>query len=643
MKLSDPNISMRFKSHCLLPVLTGGLIAFSCSAPEKEPNAPPNIIWLVAEDISPVLGCYGNEYATTPNIDRMASRGMVYDLALTTAPVCAPMRSTLVTGLYATSLGTHHLRCEIPMPENIRTLPELLTAQGYFTTNRDKTDYNFDPEGMWEHWSSDYAPWRHRSEQQPFFSFINIGPSHEGSVNNFNNYKEHVKDLPVEKFHDPGEVPLPPYYPDSPKTREIWAHYFDILTVLDKNVGMVLDMLEDDGLMDETIIFFISDHGFGMPRYKRWLYKTGMHVPMVLHVPEKYQHLIPGFKSGGNYADMVSFIDLPATVLNLAGAEVPDYMEGKPVMGKDPQPSRKLAFGARDRADDMYEMSRSVTDGRYFYVRNYMPHLAYIQPGYIFSDVKESFKELRRLYKNGQVNEEQAKLWNPKPVEELYDWKNDPWELNNLADNPAYSEIKNNLKNELHEWMINTRDLGLLPEAEYMIRSEGSTPYEYSRESGDFEPLKILETAEMIGISTEDQFIDKLKDKDSGVRYWAVIGLTNLGKLSPAAIDALDGLLTDPSPSVQIAAAEVLCYNKIPDKAIETLDRWVHDDRPWVALQAARTILLVGESARPLIPTMYDILEKNRGGPDSPRRFKDGNFAAFTSRALEWALQELGE
>ncbi len=171
------------------------------------------------------------------------------------------MCSTLVTGLYATSLGTDHLRCEIPFPERLKTLTELLRNHGYFTSNRNKTDYNFDPEGVWKHWSSNFDPWRHRAEGQPFFSFVNIGPLHEGSVNNANRYIEHVADPSEEKFHDPDEVPLPPYYPDTAKIREIWARYYDILTVL--------DMLGEDGLMDETIILFIADHGFGMPRFKR--------------------------------------------------------------------------------------------------------------------------------------------------------------------------------------------------------------------------------------------------------------------------------------------------------------------------------------------------------------------------------------
>ncbi|SFS29709.1 Arylsulfatase A [Porphyromonadaceae bacterium NLAE-zl-C104] len=630
----------------LLWSVTGFYLVSGCTGnPGKEQTDRPNILILIAEDISPALGCYDYEYATTPNIDRLAKNGIVYDQAFSTAPISAPSRSALVSGLYATSLGTQHLRSEVPFPDKLKTVPELLRKSGYFTTNRDKTDYNFDPEGRWEHWSSEITPWRHRVEGQPFYSFINIGPSHEGSVNRLQSYQNYIKDLSEELLHDPAHVPLPPYYPDSPKTREVWAHYFDILTVLDQNVGMVLDSLDNDGLMEETIVFFIGDHGFGMPRYKRWLYKTGLQVPVVAYVPEKYEHLVPGFSKGSHNPQMISLVDLPATLLDLAGTTIPGYFEGIPFMGSNAR-EREYAFGARDRADDMFEMSRSVTDGRYFYVRNYMPHLPYIQPGFIFSDEKEAFRELRRLYLEGETNAEQEKLWNKKAVEELYDWQNDPYELNNLANDPAYAGIKDGLKNQLHEWMIKTHDLGLLPEAEYMIRSEESSPYEYARENANFSVEKILEAAEMVGVSGEKELLERLKDQDSGVRYWAIIGLMQLEQLSNEASKALTQLLVDFSPSVQIAAAELLCYSGSAadtKNAIKALERNLLDERPWVTLQAARAILLVEEKARPLIPAMYRKLDTLYGDTDSPRKFKDFNYASFTGWALEWALQELGE
>ncbi len=610
---------------------------------EPDPDAPPNIIWLVAEDISPALGCYGDPLAITPNIDALAETGIRYEKAYATAPICAPSRSCLVTGLYATSLGTQHLRCEIPFPEEVlKTLPEYLQQAGYFTSNRNKTDYNFSPEGRWEHWSGSYAPWRNRKEGQPFFSFINVGPSHEGSVNRIERYREHVADLPEDQFTDPNEVSVPPYYPDTESTREVWAHYYDVLRVLDSNVGMIIDSLEADGLMEETIIFFFGDHGFGMPRYKRWLYNTGLNVPLIIHLPEKYQHLAAD-KRGSNNQQLVSFVDFAPTVLNLAGANIPDSMEGRPFLGNDRPSPRKEVFAARDRADDMFEMSRAVVTDQYIYIRHFMPHLPYIQSGYIYSDVKEAFKALQQARQAGLTNAEQEKLWKAKPIEELYDLQTDPKELQNLAQSEAHTAIKTQLRNKMHEWMITTRDLGLLAEAEYMIRSQGSSPYEYARNSGDFAVEDMLNAAEMVGQASVDTLLLKTQDEDSGVRYWAVMGLLNLPDYTPAIQSRLETLLNDPSPSVAILAAEAIGRNEASDKALSTLEKWVQDDRPWVALQAARSIQLIGENGRPLIPIMYEVLEKNLGEPGARLKYKDFNYAAFTSWALEWALKELGE
>jgi len=625
--------------RCVFTLIVVTILLLSCT---NESVPPPNIIWLVAEDISPALGCYGDNFATTPNIDALAARGIVYDNAFATAPICAPSRSCLMSGLYATSLGTQHLRCEIPFPQSLQTLPELLSQAGYFTSNRDKTDYNFDPQNRWEHWSSTMTPWRENPDNRPFFSFINIGPSHEGSVNNEQRFADFTKDLHSSLRHDPQNVTVPPYYPDNSDTREVWAHYYDIMTVLDQNVGAFVDSLEKDGLMENTIVFFFGDHGFGMPRYKRWLVKTGLHIPLVVYIPEKYQHLSKR-KSGEHNSQLVSFVDYVPTVLNLAGVDIPDDKEGHPFLGKKTPKERRTIFGARDRADDMFEMSRAVSDGRYIYIRHFMPNLPYIQSGYIYSDVKHAYRALRAAYHRGELNEEQLKLWHPKPVEELYDLHVDPQELNNLADVPEYQKIKSDLGKELHDWMIEHRDLGLLPEAEYMIRSEGSTPYEYARESGDFQVNDILAAAEMVGMADEEALVEKLSHPDSGVRYWAVIGLRQLREINNSTTAELHARLDDPSPSVQIAAAEVLCYFTDDDKAVETLGIWVQDDRPTVALQAARAIQLVGDDARPLIPILYQVLYKNLGEPGARRKYKDFNYAAFTSWALEWALQEMGE
>ncbi|MBN1481244.1 sulfatase-like hydrolase/transferase [candidate division KSB1 bacterium] len=627
--------------HFTALVVLISLLSLSCSHHAKPVN-PPNIIWLVAEDISPALGCYGDRFATTPNIDALAAQRIVYDNAFATAPICAPSRSCLMSGLYATSLGTHHLRCEIPFPEKLKTLPELLHQAGYFTSNRDKTDYNFNPQNRWELWSSTITPWRQRTDERPFFCFINIGPSHEGSVNNEERFASFTQDLDPSLRHDPAKVSVPPYYPDNEQARLIWAHYYDIMIILDQNVGAVLDSLEKDGLMDETIIFFFGDHGFGMPRYKRWLYRTGLQVPLIVYLPQKYDTLTRN-RAGTHSAELVSFVDFMPTVLNCAGVDVPDDKEGQPFLGRKRAPERKYIFGARDRADDMFEMSRAVSDGRYIYIRHFMPHLPYIQSGYIYSDVKHAFRVLIQAYTSGELNAEQMKLWQHKPTEELYDWQCDPHELSNLANESACQQIKAELAGVLHDWMIEHHDLGLLPEAEYMLRSQGTTPYEYARESGDFLVADILAAAEMIGTTDEQVLLEKLDDADSGVRYWAVIGLQQLTSIEPETWEALHILLNDPSPSVQIAAAEVLCTFGDDPEAINRLGYWVQDDRPTVALQAARAIQLIGEDARPLLPFLYKVLYKNLGEPGGRLKYKDYNYAAFTSWALEWALQELGE
>lgn len=617
-------------------------LCWSCHSPSESSDLPPpNIVWLVAEDISPALGCYGDTLAITPNIDAIAEKGVLFQRAYATAPICAPARSCLITGLYATSMGTQHLRSEIPFSNSLQTLPEHLAKAGYFTSNRNKIDYNFDPNGRWEHWSGSIAPWRQRKGNQPFFSFINVGPSHEGSVNNETRYQEIAAQLEGANLTDPDQVTVPPYYPDTEASREVWAHYYNVLRALDANVGQVMDSLEQDGLLENTIIFFFGDHGFGMPRYKRWLYQTGLRVPLLIQVPAAYQDL--NIAEAGSETDrLVSFVDFAPTVLSLAGIAPVPQMEGYPFLGKDFLAERQFVFAARDRADDMYEMSRAVVGQDYIYIRHYMPHLPPIQSGFIYGDQKPAFSALRKAKLAGLNNDEQDKLWLPKPREELYDLRADPQELNNIVSHEDLQETRTVLRAELEAWMKETKDLGLLPEAEYMIRSENTSPYDYAQ-SPAYEVDAIYEAAELVGFNDRDAIETALQHEDAGIRYWGVMAVRNLPNQDTEAKRWLEPLLTDESPSVQILAAEALCRETSNAIAIEVLGKWVEDDRPWLALQAARSIQLVGPAARPLIPRLYGVLEKNLGEPGAKRKYKDFNYAAFTSWALEWALQELGE
>lgn len=642
MKITKSNLRSLFPG---LPffILILYFLASSCQSTENYANLPPpNIVWINAEDISPALGCYGDAYATTPNIDRLASQGLLYRNAFATAPICAPSRSCLATGVYATSMGAQHLRSETPKPDSIHTLPELFREAGYFTTLYGKTDYNFDPEGLWQYWKTDEAPWRQRTAGQPFLSVFTFGMTHEGRGNFRHRYDEATAELPDSLRHDPALVTVPPYYPDHDSTRQLWARYYDLVTVFDRKVGDILDNLRSDGLLDSTIVFVFSDHGFGMPRYKRWLNETGLHVPLVVRVPEAYRHLAPE-PPGSKRWEMVSFVDFVPTALRLAGIPIPAYMQGRPFLGLDIPAPREYIYGARSRADDMYEVSRAVRNNRYLYIRHYMPHLPYIQPGKIFSDEKESVRLLRKFRGTDAWPKQAERMFLPKPVEELYDLQNDPQELNNLTYSADHQTIKAGMHAILKNWILTTRDVGFLHEAEMMMRSKDATPYDLARDTARYDLPRILEAAEMVGTATIDQLKEKLGDEDSGVRFWAVIGLQARGEDAVPAIAELTALLKDPSPCVQTAAAEALCHLGKTVDALPVLAANVQSEEVWTALQAARSIELIGEAARPLAPVMRQVLAKYRAPAGSPRPYVDFNYAAFISWPLEVALASLGE
>lgn len=624
------------------------LTCLSASAADK-----PNILWINAEDMSPHLGCYGHENAVTPNIDALAKRSVVFRNAFATAPICSPARSCLATGLYATSLGTQHLRCEVTIPERVVPLATRLRRLGYFCTNTGKSDYNFDPEGIWDAWNNDPAPWRTRKAGQPFFGFITVGETHEGRINFVERYDQATADLPAELRHDPATVKLPPFYPDTQEIRVIFARMHDLATVFDRKVGKLIDRLRRDGDLENTFVFIFGDHGNGLPRYKRWLNDSGLRVPLVVYVPPKYRSLSP-FEAGTQTDQMVSFVDFPATALSLAGAEVPEPLQGKPFMGRTIDPPRKFVYGARSRADDMFEMSRSVFDGRYFYVRHFYPHLPYIQQSVIFDDRKDSVRELRKLHKAGKLSGPPAQLWTPrKPLEELYDLKSDRDELNNLAESATHQSIKSSLQKQLRRWMTDHRDSGLLPEAEYQIRASerGLTPFDIVQDRQQFDLDSTLAAAWRVGDPKAkiDVVLAGLRSEESGVRYWSAVALLALEDVDDPqrVVAALRPTLRDQSPSVRVAAAEAIAQHapngQSLDEAIEKLGDVAQDDRPWVALQAARAIALLAEKAKPLVPVMKSVVEKNRSEPGSTRPYKDFNYASFTGWALETALLNCGE
>lgn len=608
----------------------------------RSPVEKPNILWITCEDTSPYLGCYGDIYAKTPNLDRLAEESVLYTQAFATAPVCAPSRSCLVTGVYATSTGTQHLRSEVKLPREIKCFPEYLHAAGYYCSNNYKKDYNFQDVNVWDE-SSHTAHWRKRKAGQPFFSVFNFVSTHQGQINGSDEefYDKYTSKLKPEERHDNQKIPLPPYYPDSPFVRKIWRRYYNLITYMDKEVGDLLEQLKVDGLADNTIVFFFSDHGLGIPRFKRTLYDSGLHVPLIVRFGRRFQHLSP-FRAGKKTDRLVSFVDFAPTVLSLVGLPKPNYMQGNAFLGYQEGPPREYIFGASSRVDEAYEMARCVRDKRYKYIRNYMPHLSYIQPSE-YPDRAEIMQELRKLVAEGNLTDVQKMLWEPtRPLEELYDTLPDPHEIHNLAEMPKARKILNRMRRVHRAWLVQTHDTGLLPEAEMHIRSEGSTPYEMAQQISKYPQWRILDAADLVGRGPSN--IPKLlrlsSSSDSAVRYWAVVALSVIGSGTPQIVEALTQRLEDSSPNVRFAAAGAMCKLGLCENALWVLADGLQEQREETVLHAAREIQNLGVKARPIVQQIKEARQKYLNEDGTPI---NNNHAMFIDWALMNALKNCGE
>jgi hypothetical protein len=406
---------------------------------------------------------------------------------------------------------------------------------------------------------------------------------------------------------------------------------------MDKQVGDLLGQLEEDGLADNTIVFFFSDHGLGIPRFKRTLYDSGLHVPLIILLPARYQSLLP-VKAGEKTDRLVSFVDFAPTVLSLAGLPIPSYMQGRAFLGSKAGAPREYVFGAASRVDEAYEFSRCVRDKRYKYIRNYMPHLPYVQPSE-YPDRAEIMKELRREVAVGELLGPQKLFWAPtKPAEELYDTLADPHEIHNLVDSAGHRRILARMRQVQRKWIAKTHDTGLLPEAEMHIRAEDSTPYEISRQSGKYPQRRILAAAELVGAGPERlaELVELSRDSDSVVRYWAVVGLSALSAKAAPATQALAKALTDDQPNVRFAAAGALCKLGLCENALPVLAKGLEDQRESVVLYAAREIQSIGNKAHPIVPQMKKAKARCKH-PDGS--YKNDNYAMFIDWALAYALQ----
>ena len=512
----------------------------------------PNILWITSEDHGPEMGCYGDDFATTPHVDALARKGMLFKLAWSCAPVCAPARTTIITGMYPPSIGGQHMRSMVPLPEEVRFYPTFLRQQGYYCTNNSKTDYNVSTSDTGWNASSRQAHYRNRAAGQPFFAIFNSTISHESKI----------RTRPHEKVHDPALVRVPAYHPDNAETRQDWAQYYDIVTRADAIAGQKLAELDEAGLAEDTIVFYYGDHGSGMARGKRWPYNSGLSVPMVVYFPDKWKQLAPKeYKAGGQSDRLVNFVDLAPTLLSLAGVKPPGWMQGHAFAGTHQQKKPKYMFGFRDRMDERYDFIRTVTDGRFHYIRNYNPHFIYGQ--FVqYNFVTPSTSAWKRDYDAGTLNEAQSHFWNLKPTEELYDLQADPDEVNNLVDSPGHQAKLKELRQAQQDWCRDIRDLGFLPEGEIHSRSQGTTPREMGLDDSIY-PFDSIFAAASIATERGEAALPQLKKNllhaDSAVRYWGAVGILNRGTGAVAkSRDQLVAALEDESTYVRVVAALAL-------------------------------------------------------------------------------------
>lgn len=557
----------------------------------QEHSDRPNILWIVSEDNSPFIGAYGDSFATTPHIDQLAREGVRYTHAFSTAPVCAPSRSTLITGMYPSSLGTEHMRSVYPVPAFVRFFPRYLRESGYYTSNNAKKDYNtVDQPEAWDE-SSATASYKNRKEGQPFFAVFNIGISHESQLHDY----IAAPDLK----HDPEKVPIPPYHPRTAEMKHDWAQYYDRIQSMDERVGSILRELDESGLRDNTIVFYYSDHGGVLGRSKRFMYESGLHVPLIIRFPEKYRSLAPA-PPGSTTDRIVTFVDFAPTILNLVNVSIPAYMQGKPFLGKELPSPPDYACAFRGRMDERFDMVRSVRDKKYRYIRNYMPHKIYGQYlEYLWK--APSMGSWEKAFRDGQLNEVQSAFWKPKPPEELYDVETDPHNVRNLASDDRYGKVLVRMREANRKWLLQYKDAGFIPEPMMVEIAKKQPLYDYAR-SGAYPLENIMKAAELAS-SKNAADLPALKkmltNTNPVVRYWAVTGCSVLSSDASSVKNDLFKVLNDEEISVRIAAAEALYLLGEKEKPLTTLRLALKSDNAMARVQALNVLETMGQDATP--------------------------------------------
>ena len=481
-KILDRTILTRWSS-----AVTCTLLASVLALPDCVEASRPNIVWIVVDDMSPNFSCYGEEAITTPNVDALAQQGLLFRRAYATSPVCSTFRSSLITGMYQTSIGAHHHRSgrgkhRIDLPSGMEPVPLLFQKAGYYTcmgsglqnldfrsqsmpgsrrTALGKSDYNF----TWDPSIFDGNDWSGRKEKQPFFMQVQLhgGKLRGASEASYLKFEQQVLDT-LGSSTSPASVKLPPYYPDDPVIRRDWANYLDSVRITDWHVGLVMERLEQEGLRDNTLVMFFTDHGISHARGKQFLYDEGTHIPLILSGP--------GISQGTFRDDLIEHIDIAALSLAAAGVAVPGYMQGRDVLDSNHR-HKQFVYAARDRCGEADDRIRSVRSGQFLYIRNFYPSRPHLMPSN-YKDSKLIIQRMRKLHATQRLGPlAERLLFAPhRPSEELYQYHRDPFQINNLASDPTFVETLVAHREALDRWIEKTGDMGSESDAVYDMEIE---------------------------------------------------------------------------------------------------------------------------------------------------------------------------
>ncbi|MEC7679811.1 MAG: sulfatase-like hydrolase/transferase [Planctomycetota bacterium] len=617
---------------------------FHCNRSDAK---QPNIVWIVSEDNSiHYLNHFFPGGAVTPNIEALAASGLTFDHAYSNAPVCSVARTTLATGCYGPRIGTQfHRRYQLaPMPPGLKMFPGLLRDAGYYTTNNSKKDYNaIEGEGVWDQ-SSGKASWRNRSNpSQPFFHMQSHGQSHEGSLH----FNEDTF-LNTKTDTDPATVDLADYHPDTPLFRYTHAYYLDRMQAIDQIVGETVQKLKDDGVLEDTFIFYFGDHGGVLPKSKGYLTDAGVHVPLVVRVPKNFQELAPTV-NGSRLDGFVSFVDFGPTVLNLAGVPVPEQMDGIPFLGTgitDTEINRRNeAFSYADRFDEKYDFVRALHVGNYQYIRSYQPYLPDgLNNNYRYKNL--AYAQWRDLFKSGDLTGAPLSFFQPKPIEALYDCATDPHQVKNLAGLPEHQDRLKMMREKLNQKLKSLPDLSFYPES-YLVQNAMDNPTKFGEERSE-EIARLIRIADLaledtLSTRAEQTLIRCANSKNSMVRYWSMMVCAAMGTQSSALTEIAQKLLEDQEEIVRIRAAEFLGIvgKKNPQPTLINVVNTTGD--PVVATEALNAVVLFKDFYDGRYPVTRDDFHPKTMGADVDDRLNYINGIPYPPKKKKNAVKPKGK